>query len=209
MVSHEVVADRYASPIHVQVFSGAAKSIMSRGAALHLYRLLQQYSWCLAVDDYAVRWAGFWPRLKPVERVILVHTIKAHCDGEFGRRLIVVKFPVDFEFFEDDTRHTQLTVEVEQEFERLLEEHCSVVAGNEIVREWISVSCPTEYEVFERAKALGRVFGTGAWVCPERVGLRSVEVLRECGADHWTAARSAAAVEKAMFGFYEGCSAAR
>lgn len=201
------MVDRHFLPIQVQVFYGAAKSLMSRGAALHLYRLLQQYGWCLAVDEYEVRWAGFWPRLKPVERAMLVHTVKSHCEGEFGRRIIVAKLPVDFEPFESDTRPAELTAEVEHEFERLLEEHCATVAGNGQIRAWVKSTCPVEYDFVERSGALDRVFGARAWVCPDQLRRRCADALRENGIGEWHAARCAAAVEKALFGFYEGCEA--
>lgn len=195
----------FSSPIQVQVFPGAAKSLMSRGAALHLYRLLQAYGWCLAVDDYASRWAGFWPRLKPVERVLLIFTVKAHCEGEFGRRIVVAKLPVDFEFFESDTRSVELTSEVEREFEELLDGYCAGIAGNTQIRAWVAAVCPVEYGVIDRAGELERVFGGRAWVCPNQLRTRCATVLRENGIGEWHAARGAAAVEKSLFGFYEGC----
>lgn len=208
MSSHEALAaDRFFLPIHVQVFPGAEKSLMSRGAALHLYRLLQQYAWCLAVDDYAIRWVTFWPSLKPVERAILIHTVKSHCDGEFGRRLVVAKLPVDFEFYESDTRSPELAADVESEFEGLLEEHSAIAGGNDQIRSWVADACPVEYNQFVHAGALDRVFGTAAWVCPSQLRARSLEILRQNGTSEWYAACSAAAVEKAVWGFYEGCGA--
>lgn len=208
MASHEAtVAERFFSPLQVQVFPAAAKSLMSRGAALHLYRLIQQYGWCLAVDDFASRWSCFWPRLKPVERAILISTVKTHCDGQFGRRMVVSKLPVDFEPFESDTRSAELTVEVEREFEQLLEAYCAVVAGNDKIRAWVLSSCPAEYELVERMGALERVFGTGAWVCPDQLRSRCADVLRESGVGELHATRGAARVAKALFGFYERCGA--
>jgi hypothetical protein len=204
MASHEAtVAERFFSPLQVQVFPGAAKSVMSRAAALHLYRLIQQYGWCLAVDDFASRWSCFWPRLKAVERAILVYTVKTHCDGQFGRRMVVSKLPVDFEPFESDTRPAELTPEVEHEFEQLLEAYCALVAGNDKIRAWVKASCPAEYEFVERSGALDRVFGARAWVCPDQLRARCADVLRENGIGGLLAARGAARVEKALFGFYE------
>lgn len=208
MASHDAaVADRYFSPIQVQVFPGVAKSLMSRSAALHLYRLLQQYGWCLAVDEYASRWACFWPRLKPVERAILINTVKSHCEGEFGRRIVVSKLPVDFEPFEADTRPAELTADVESEFQRLLEAFCATVAGNDKIRAWVRTACPAEYEFIERSGALDQIFGSSAWVCPNQLRTRCADFLRETGVGGWGAERGAAAIEKAMFGFYEGCEA--
>lgn len=206
MVSHEAAAaERSFIPIHVQVFPGAAKSLMSRSAALHLYRLLQQYGWCLAVREYARRWSSFWPRLKPVERAILIATVKSHCEGEFGRRLVVSSLPVDFEPFESDTRPAKLTSGVECEFEQLLEGHCAANGGNHNIRNWIKASCSREYELVERSGALEQVFGSGAWICPDQLRARCVNVLREQGADEWHAQHTASVVEKALFGFYERC----
>ena len=208
MVSHEAVSvERRSSPINVQVFPGVEKCPMSRSAALHLYRLLQQYGWCLAADDYATRWTGFWPRLKPVERAMLIYTVKSHCKGEFGRRLVIEKLPVDFEPFESDYRAAELTADVEHEFETLLEDYCATVAGNKHIRAWVKAACPAEFAVIVRTGALQRVFGEGAWVCPNQLRARCADVLREGGLDEWHAARSAAAVEKALFGFYERCEA--
>jgi hypothetical protein len=197
------VAERYFSPIQVQVFPSAPKTLMSRSAALHLYRLLQQYGWCLAVDEYASRWTCFWPRLKPVERAMLIYIVKAHCAGEFGRRLVISRLPVDFEPFESDMRAADLTAEVECELETVLDAYCSTVAGNDKIRAWIEATCPAEYRIIEGSDALGRVFGDGAWVCPDQLCTRCAEVLHENGIDKWTAARSAAAVGKSLFGFYE------
>jgi hypothetical protein len=205
MSSNELFgAERSFSPLLVQVFPHAGKSLMSRGAALHLYRLLQQYGWCLSVVDYASRWTGFWPRLKPVERVVLIYTVKAHCDGEFGRRVVVSNLPVDFEFFESDTRPAELTDEVQSEFECLLEGYCAKVGGNQQIREWVEKVCPAEYQEIDAAGAMDRVFGNNAWVCPDQLGARSAILFRELGFDERWIAQACAAIEKALFGFYEG-----
>lgn len=197
--------DRGFSPLQVQVFPQQPKSTMSRASALHLFRLLQRYDWCLSVSDYAGRWADFWPTLSSAERVILVYTVKAHCGGEFGRRMVIANLPVDFEYFEADTRPTELTYGIAQEFECLLEDFCNAVAGNQCIRDWVAEACPSEFVQIRAAGFLNQVFGTRAWVCPEQIRFRSTDVLRAQGLGQWEAAAGAAAMEKALFGFYEIC----
>jgi len=131
--------------------------------------------------------------------------VRSHCDGEFGRRLVVLSIPVDFEHFEADTRPAVLTNAVEREFKLLLEGYCATIAGNEKIREWIKSNCPGDYGMLEQAGDLDHVFGNGAWVCPDQPRSKCVESLRRYGLDEWGIQRSATSIEKALFGFYEAC----
>jgi hypothetical protein len=110
---------------------------------------------------------------------------------------------VDFEPFESDIRPAELSREVEREFEELLEAYCAAVAGNSEIRAWVKAACPFEYATIERVGAVDRVFGSGAWICPDQLGERCVDALLDGGCDRWRAAQGAASVEKALFGFYE------
>lgn len=197
-----------AAPLLVQVFRRMPKSRMSRPAALHLFRLLQRYRWCLAVEDYAPRWTGFWPKISALERTILVHTVRAHCGGEFGRRLMVSNLPADFEQFESDTRTVPITPQVEREFFSLLEHFGAQVGGNRELRMWVKEACPAEYAYLEAVSALDSVFGHRAWVCPHKARTYCYSAYLGTGRGTAISDKSAAAIEKALFGFYESCEVA-
>jgi hypothetical protein len=193
------------APLSVQIFRRMPKSRMSRPAALHLFRLLQRYRWCLAVEEYVPRWTGFWPRISAVERTILVHTVKAHCAGEFGRRLLVANLPADFEQFESDTRVLPITPDIEREFLCLLEHFGAQVGGNREMRAWVSEACQAEYAYLEAISALDSVFGCKAWVCPHHARAQCYSAYVGTGRATDISDQSAAAIEKALFGFYESC----
>ncbi|NTB05905.1 hypothetical protein [Agrobacterium tumefaciens] len=195
------------SPIHVQIFEGRGKSRMTRNAALHLYRLLQRYSWCLAVNDYVPRWVEFWPGLTSIERALLVYTVKTHCGGEFGRRLSVSNLPADFEQFEGDTRALPINSLVEREFLMLLEEHGEAVGGNREIRRWISQTCSAAYQTLEALHGLDKVFGANSWICPHKARSQCHAIYLAAGRTVEAADKASAAIEKALFGFYENCGA--
>lgn len=132
----------------VKVLPGLERITMVRPAALHLFRLLQRYNWCLDdVARYRVRWSNFWPAISGIERKIFSLFIKANCEGVFGGRLQVQAAPVDFEVYEGDVRPALLVPSVAAEFRRLIGLHHARLAAPAEVREWLVKQRPNEYAV--------------------------------------------------------------
>lgn len=117
---------------------GLERLAMARPAALHLYRLLQRYNWCLQDSaQYVWRWAEFWPRISVIERKVLRLVVCAHCNGRFGLRLRAMNMPVDFEPFEGNVKPVVMTENVAREFRRVLSSHYArLVTANEIRQRW-------------------------------------------------------------------------
>ena len=139
-------------PVLARLFvsSDNNKVELDRGAALHLYRLLQRYNWCLADDSLREsRWRRFWRGIALVERVLLSHFVKAHCGGRLGVRVRVEKPPVDFEQFEDDPSPVQITPAVEHEFRRVLDDFYKRLLPTTAVKEVWRRRCPEQLAVLE------------------------------------------------------------
>jgi hypothetical protein len=207
MVTADETVDNTASSIQVNIFGGAEKTRMTRAAALHLYRLLQRYSWCLASNDYVRRWMQFWPSISSAERVLIVRTVKANCGGQFGRRMLIANMPADFEYFEFDVTPVPIPAEVEREYAALLSSYFDAYAGAPSARDWVRARCRKEFAFLSAVGALERVFGAGAWVCPERARVQCQAAYMENGWDNASALNNATAISKCLFWFYESWEA--
>ena len=177
--------------------------MMSREGALHLFRLLQRYNWCLSSDAYRTRWAAFWPVVKPVERMLLVLFVTANCGGDFGGRMVAVEPPVDFEPFEHDASPALLTPRVAAEFEALLSIHYGRLGQPADVYEWLRLRCPKEFSLLVSVGGLGRTFGDDGWFEPERVRAACRDVFVDCGWDAKGAASIASVLSRHLLWFYK------
>lgn len=156
-------------PVTARLFAGAAKVEMERGAALHLYRLLQRYNWCLADADLCEsRWRRFWRGIDGVERTLLCHFVKAHCGGQIGVRVRIEKPPVDFEVFEGDPSPAPISPSIEGEFRRVLDVfYRGLLTPIEVKEAW-KRRCPQEYTVLEASGQTDMVLAPAArWVADD------------------------------------------
>lgn len=156
-------------PVTVRLFAGTTKVEMKRGAALHLYRLLQRYNWCLADADLREsRWRRFWRGIGGVERTLLCHFVKAHCGGRVGVRVRVEKPPVDFEVFEGDPSPVPMSPAIEVEFRRVLDGfYRGLLTPTEVKDAW-KRRCPQEYAVLEASGQADVVLApTTPWVADD------------------------------------------
>jgi hypothetical protein len=196
--------------IRVKMFAGQEPVTVGRRTALHLFRLVQRYNWCLeSVDTYRHRWSGFWPALRLLERMAIVKFVSANCDGEFGRRMVVCQPPVDFEGSEGDHRAHALTQEVEADLSRVLGIHYGKVASHEQVHEWLVNACPKEMALVTSVGGVARVFGNREWFEPERVARDCAALFMECGWDQVGATVMSGAVQHALLCVYKSMENAR
>lgn len=203
--SNEPVACR---GVTVRVLPGLDPLRMSRDAALHLFRLLQRYNWCLSnVEGYRGRWATFWPLIMPVERALLVLFVTANCDGQFGRRMVAVDAPVDFEPFEGVSDVVALSAAVTREFEAILTLHYGRLGDRSDICDWLRRQCPKEFALLVSVGGLAPTFG-GAGIDPERVRRSSRDRFIECGWDKKGASALAKALSKHLLWFYKTKEAA-
>jgi hypothetical protein len=181
---------------------------MSRDAALHLFRLLQRYNWCLSnVEGYRGRWAMFWPVIKPVERALLVLFVAANCGGQFGRRMVSVDAPVAFEPFEGVTKFVPLSGVVAREFETILRLHYGRLGDRSDICEWLCRQCPKEFALLVSVGGLEPTLGDTA-IDPEHVRRSSRDRFIECGWDRKGASAIATALSKHLLWFYKTKEAA-
>jgi len=185
-------------PVTARLFAGAGKVELNRGAALHLFRLLQRYNWCLAdVGVQESRWRQFWRGITAVERTLLSHFVKAHCGGRIGVRMRVDKPPVDFELYEDDPRPVQMSSAIEAEFRRVLDGFYRVLLSPAEVKDAWKRRCPREFAVLEASDRIDSVLApTTRWTADDIeqqiVGsLATSASCVECG--QWVAAALTAA----------------
>lgn len=156
-------------PVTARLFAGAAKVEMNRGAALHLFRLLQRYNWCLAdVGMQEARWRQFWRSITSVERTLLCHFVRAHCGGRIGVRMRVEKPPVDFELYEDDPSPVSISPSTEAEFRRVLDGfYRELLSPAEVKAAW-KRRCPREFAVLEANDQADAVLAPATrWVADE------------------------------------------
>lgn len=177
----------------VTVLPSMERITVARPAALHLYRLLQRYNWCLDdVAQYRVRWSDFWPAISGIERKIFSLFIKANCEGAFGGRLQVQAAPVDFEVFEGDARPVLLVPSVATEFRRIIGLHHARLAAPTEVREWLVKRRPNEYAVVVAEGLESDLLEEEHGRHPDLVGERFKEAFLAAGWS-WRAATEAAA----------------
>ncbi len=156
-------------PVTARLFAGAGKVEMHRGAALHLFRLLQRYNWCLAdVGVQEARWRQFWRGITTIERTLLCHFVRAHCGGQIGVRMRVEKPPVDFELYEDDPSQVLISPATEAEFRRLLDGfYRELLSPAEVKAAW-KRRCPREFAVLEANGRIDAVLAPATrWVADE------------------------------------------
>ncbi|KAA0178840.1 hypothetical protein FX016_23190 [Cupriavidus gilardii] len=188
--------------VAVRVFPKHPPIEMTRAAALHLFRLLQRYNWCLAEKDYRSRWSRFWPRIQSVERVLLVLFIKASCNGQFGRRLVAIEPPVDFERYVDNTDVAALTPLVGDEFGHLLATYYNKLGAREELYAWLKKDCPKEFGLLMASKPLRSIFGEGAWVDPEVLYGKCERAFRSDGWEHDSASALAMTLARSVLAFF-------
>lgn len=163
------------STVSVSVLPRHAQLVVTRKAALHLYRLLQRYNWCLKEQPhYRERWAGFWPNISAIERKLLTLLILANCGGVFGSRMQAINVPVDFEPFEEDARPVGLTSDIAAEFRRILTLHYARLATpGEIRQRWLERR-PKEYALLVSLGVIdGIVTDDAIGLHPDLIGERA------------------------------------
>lgn len=194
--------------IGVRVLPGLDAVQMSRAAALHLYMLLQRYNWCLSsIDQYRVRWTKFWPSRKPVERALLVLFVTANNGGEFGRKLVAVDAPVEFEAFELSPNVAPARPAILKEFDALLALHYSRLGDPADICEWLRRRCPKEFALLVSIGGLSPTLGNGR-LDPEHVRQSSRARFIECGWDRKGASAIATALFRHLMWFYKTKEAA-
>ncbi|TCK31936.1 hypothetical protein B0G84_9051 [Paraburkholderia sp. BL8N3] len=194
--------------ISVRVLPGLDAVQMSRAAALHLYMLLQRYNWCLSsANDYRARWAEFWPARKPVERALLVLFVTANNGGEFGRRMVAVDAPLEFEAFELLPNVAPASPVVAREFDALLALHYSRLADQADICDWLRRRCPKEFALLVSIGGLSPAFRNGR-LDPEHVRQSSRARFIECGWDTKGASALATAIFRHLMWFYKTKEAA-
>jgi hypothetical protein len=192
----------------VRVLPGLDPVRMSREAALHLFRLLQRYNWCLSdVEGYRGRWASYWPVIKPVERALLVLFVTANCGGQFGRRLVAVDAPVDFERFENVADVVPFSARIAREFEAILALHYGRLGDRRDICDWLRSRCPKEFALLVSVGGLSPAPGADV-IDPERVRQSSRERFIECGWDRKGASAVATALQRHLLWFYRTREAA-
>ena len=192
------------SHVRVRALPGREPVEMSRDAALHVFRLLQRYNWCLeSLDSYQARWATFWPEISAAERLLLVLLVSANCEGQFGRRVLAFNPPVDFERFENDVTPSALTTGVEGELSRVLAQYYGRMGGREQIQDWLRTECPKEFALLASVGGLDRVFNGADWVEPARARRECATIFRGCGWDQAGADALAATLERALMSFYK------
>jgi hypothetical protein len=194
--------------VTVRVLPALEPVRMSRDAALHLFRLLQRYNWCLSnVEGYRGRWATFWPVIKPVERALLVLFVTANCGGQFGRRMVAVDAPVAFEPFAGVSDVVPLSGAVAREFETILTLHYGRLGDRSDICDWLRRHCPKEFALLVSVGGLAPTLGD-AGIDPEHVWRSSRDRFIECGWDKKGASALATALFKHLLRFYKTKEAA-
>ncbi|MGP8437780.1 hypothetical protein ACT2FY_38815 [Paraburkholderia fungorum] len=194
--------------IGVRVLPGLEAVQMSRAAALHLYMLLQRYNWCLSsVNEYRARWAEFWPSRQPVERALLVLFVMANNGGEFGRRLVAVDAPVEFEAYELVQKVAPASPSIAGEFDALLALHYNRLGDQADICDWLQRWCPKEFALLVSIGGLSPALGSGR-LDPEHVRQSSRACFIECGWDRKGASAIATALFKHLMWFYKTKEAA-
>lgn len=192
----------------MRVLPGLDAVEMSREAALHLFQLLQRYNWCLSnVEGYRMRWASYWPAIKPVERAVLVLFVSANCGGQFGRRMVAVDAPVEFERFEHVPEVAPLNAKIAREFEAILALHYGRLGDRADICDWLRSRCAKEFALLVSVGGLSPAFGVDV-IDPERVWQSSRERFIECGWDRKGASTIATALSKHLLWFYKTREAA-
>ena len=73
--------------IGAHLFSKTRAVGLSKPTALHVRRLVELHTWCVAdPDKYAVRWKAFWPRITQVERNVLRLIVETHGEKVQGKK---------------------------------------------------------------------------------------------------------------------------
>lgn len=193
------------SHVKVKVLPGREPVEMTRDAVLHLFRLLQRYNWCLeSLESYQTRWATFWPRISAVERLLLVLLVSTNCDGQFGRRVVAIEAPVDFERFEGDARPCGLTDTIGSELSRVLAEHYGQFSDRAQIQDWLRIECPKEFALLAAVGGVDRALPvTGRWLEPSVLRHEGTAAFRGCGWDEKGADAIAATLERALMSFYK------
>ncbi|NLP65516.1 hypothetical protein [Paraburkholderia sacchari] len=194
--------------VSVRVLPGHDPVQMSREGALHLFRLLQRYNWCLSnVEGYRSRWATYWPAIKPVERALLVLFVTANCGGQFGRRMVAVDAPVEFERFEYVPDVAPLSARIAREFQAILTLHYGRLGDRKDICDWLHSRCPKEFALLVSVGGLSPALGADV-IDPESVRKSSRERFIECGWDRKGASAIATALSKHLLWFYKTREAA-
>ena len=193
------------SQVRVRVLPGREPVEMTRDAALHLFKLLQRYNWCLeSLESYQTRWATFWPRISAKERLLLVLLVSANSDGQFGRRVVAIESPVDFERFEGDARPWGLTDMIGSELSRVLAQHYGQFNDRAQIQDWLRIECPKEFALLVAVGGIDRALpDTGRWLEPSVLRHEGTAAFRGCGWDEQGADAIAARLERALMSFYK------
>lgn len=108
------------STITVHALPNTDGVAMCLDAAVHLYRLLARYNWCLASpDEFRQRWSMFWPKLRWCERAMVRLCLVAQGDKRVGHKLRT-NCPIEGMDASKDHRPQQIAAHVEAEFNRVL-----------------------------------------------------------------------------------------
>lgn len=193
------------SHVKVKVLPGRKPVEMTRDAALHLFKLLQRYNWCLeSLESYQTRWTTFWPRISAMERLLLVLLVSANCDGQFGRRVVAIESPVDFERFEGDARPWGLSDMIGSELSRVLAQHYDQFSDRAQIQDWLRIECPKEFALLVAVGGVDRALpDTGGWLEPSVLRHEGTAAFRGCGWDEKGANAIAARLERALMSFYK------
>lgn len=149
------------------------------------FKLLQRYNWCLeSLESYQTRWTTFWPRISAMERLLLVLLVSANCDGQFGRRVVAIESPVDFERFEGDARPWGLSDMIGSELSRVLAQHYDQFSDRAQIQDWLRIECPKEFALLVAVGGVDRALpDTGGWLEPSVLRHEGTAAFRGCGWD--------------------------
>ncbi len=172
-------------------------------AAFDRFVSIHSAKWCLSsVNDYRARWAEFWPSRKPVERALLVRFVTANNGGEFGRRMVAVDAPVEFEAFELVPNVAPAIPTIAREFDGILALHYSRLDDQADICNWLRRQCPKEFALLVSIGGLAPTFDNGR-LDSEHVRQSSRARFIECRWGKKEASAIATALFKHLMWFYK------
>lgn len=181
--------------VRMKLFPHTRHEKISRGAARHLYRLLQQYNWSLEdLTRYQERWAAFWPSLSLIERKAVALMVMANAGGDFGKRLHVKNLPLELEAFEGQTERVVLLPAVKAELERIVGEYYGTLASPQAIEDLWRSQCPSAFGVIEPVGGIALAF-RGTHLLPQEFFDNCLLALGGAGVDSAAAGKYCSALD--------------
>lgn len=177
------------STVRVKIYPYSEYEEIDRNAAKHIFRLLQNYNYCLEDPTcYQERWAVFWPSLSDLERKTIVLLVMTNAGGNFAVRVEPSILPVDFEPIEGLVEYAESTPAIEVELKQIVGRFNSRLVTREEITARMTAIEPKAYEAllplggallaYEDSLLLPHLFAQRAYDALLGAGIEMDEALR-------------------------------